>query len=68
MSKNYRFGLFDSHDQLIDQTNINEDDPDFAMELFIGFGPDEDYYVDDTTGHYVELLEETDEEDEEELI
>ena len=33
----YIFGLFDSHDQLIDQTSIDEFDENFAWELFDSF-------------------------------
>ena len=63
MSKNYRFGLFDSHDELLDQTNISEDNDELAMDLFREFSAHEGYSIHTLSGHYVELLEETDEDD-----
>lgn len=60
----YTFGLFDSHDQLIDQTNIDENNLDFAWNLFVEFSKSENYkdILSDTAQYHVELLEEVPEE------
>jgi hypothetical protein len=58
--KNYLFGLYDgSGDQLMDTTNINEDNPDLAMELFQDFSREEGYRI--REDWFVVLLEETEE-------
>lgn len=62
----YTFGLFDSHDQLIDQTNIDENNQDFAWQLFVEFSASgQESYKNinsDTAQYHVELLEEVPEE------
>ncbi len=58
MPRNYVFGLYDGGDRLIDTTNVDENDPELAMELFTQFAANENYSIDDTTGHYVMLLDE----------
>jgi hypothetical protein len=60
----YTFGLFDSHDQLIDQTNIDENDAQFAWQLFVEFSAHESYkdINSDTAQYHVELIEEVPEE------
>jgi len=72
MVTNYVFGLFDNHDQLIDQTNINEDDPNLAWELFVDFSksPQESYknIENPDFGYYTSLIaEEPEEVDEDDL-
>jgi hypothetical protein len=56
----YTFGLFDSHDQLIDETSIDENNEDLAWELFQDFAKTEGYerMNDPIAGYYVILLEE----------
>ena len=39
--QNYIYGLFDSHDQQIDQTSINEENDDLAWDLFVEFSQHE---------------------------
>ena len=60
----YTFGLYDSHDQLIDSTNIDENNPDFAWDLFVEFSKHESYkdINSDTAQYHVELIEEVPEE------
>lgn len=60
----YTFGLFDSHDQLIDQTNIDENNLDFAWQLFVEFSKNESYkdILSETAQYHVELIEEVPEE------
>ena len=57
MITTYTYGLFDSHDTCIDSTNIDEENMDFAMELFKEFDKHEHYGITESSGHYVELLE-----------
>jgi hypothetical protein len=59
--RNYKFGLLDEHDQTIDVTNIDENNPDFAMELFREFAPKEGYHI--KPDWYVVLLEDEDDPD-----
>lgn len=60
---NYVFGLFDSYDQLIDQTNINEDDPNLAWDLFVSYSKHEGYpeMTNPDFGYSVSLIEEEEE-------
>jgi len=66
VGKNYLFGLQNAQGDCIDQTNISEDDPEFAMELFRQFSRSEGYTI---TGDFsVVLLGVADEEiDDDEL-
>ena len=59
----YTFGLFDSHNQQIDVTNIDENSLDLAMDLFMQFAPSEGYCISELSGHYVTLIEEVEEDD-----
>lgn len=57
----YTYGLFDSHDQQLDTTNIDEENLDLAMDLFLEFGENQHgvkYSINSLSGHYVLLLEE----------
>ena len=62
MRKNYNFGLYDKDEKFLDATNIDANDPAFAMSLFEGFGRDQKgnkYEITETSGHTVELIEVT---------
>ena len=56
---NYIFGLFDSMNQLIDQTSIDENDAELAYQLFVDFSKHEGYVLDETSGYYVKLIQAT---------
>lgn len=62
--KCYKFGLYNSNDELIDQTELDENDNDFAWETFDSFADDEGYASmrNDDSGYYVALICEVDEE------
>ena len=54
--KNYRFGLYSKNDDLLDSTNIDENDPVYAMELFKEFASHENYSLYDLEDCHIELL------------
>ena len=68
--KTYTYGLYDSHDTWLDSTNIDEDNIDFALELFKEFDKHEHYGITESSGHYVVLIgtPEEDYDPEEDLI
>ena len=54
---NYMFGLFDKNGKLIDTTEIDENNPEFAMTLFEEFSATEEHDVHDGSGHTVKLMQ-----------
>jgi len=66
--QNYIYGLFDNHDQQIDQTSINEEDDELAWNLFVEFSqhkgnkPSYRNILNPDYGYYVTLLAIEDEE------
>ena len=54
--KEYIFGLFKDGMQ-IDQTALDENNKNLAMELFKDFSFNEEYTIDKNSKYYVELIE-----------
>jgi len=58
---NYSFGLINKQGEILDATNIDENNPDFAMRLFYEYAPHEKYSATDLDSCHVELIAEVDE-------
>lgn len=68
--KNYIFGLFNNKNELVDQTNLDENSEELAWDTFSQFAIYEGYedMNDINSGYYVKLLTEEDEEVDEDDI